>query len=166
MSVDIKLYVNPLKWSNRDLVDLVHLQVKNIYGKNEMLHPMKIDGLEGSVFMYYPIKNGPGMVMITMSDVAGFPARVISIGRPNPAQARRKSENVLKNIAEKIGGLLMESDDNNHFEEFDDPFMNEQDFTLKMIQKGGSYYDVLNDRNNKDIDELVDSLQKMKKSEE
>lgn len=164
MPADAKLYLNPVKWENHDLVDMIHVTIQKVFGSTPLPEiKMGPTGYGNHFFMYYNMKGGPGMLMIHDSDVGGIPARMISGSANN-----EKKTHFLRKIAETYGGVLMESEMDGMLEEFDDPFNEEEDFLLKAIQKRGSSYDAFNQshRINEDIDNLIERLQKMKKPTE
>jgi len=159
MPASAKLYMSKDKWENSDLVDMIHITVQKVFGYTEMPEvKMGNTGFGNHLFMHYNLKTGPGMVMIHKSDVGGIPALMIDM-----SARREKQKHLLKAIAQAYGGLLMENDMDGTIEEFQDPFCENEDFMIKNIQKGGSYYEVLNNRTNEDIDQLIDQLQKMKR---
>lgn len=158
MADSAKLYVNP-KWTTNDLIDVVHVHVNRVFGTT-LLPEVKRDTMNDTVWMYYQLKTGPGMVMITRSDLGGIPCVLID------ASARReKSKGLLSTIGKSLGGMFTDNEAHGMFEEIEDPFA-DNEFMLMQIQKGGSYYEVLNNRTNKDIDELVENLLKLKKPED
>lgn len=159
MPASAKLYMNPVKWEKSDLVDIIHTMVNKLYGSVGMPSvTMGATGFGNHLFLNYMADKGPGMIMIHESDIGGIPALLIDM-----SAFREKKKKLLKNIAQKYGGMYLDSEESELFEEFDDPFREDEDFILKMIQKGGSHYDVLNSKQNEEIDNMIERLQKMKK---
>jgi hypothetical protein len=162
MPADAKLYLNPNKWGNQDVVDMIHVTVQKVFGHTNLPNiRMGSTGYGDHFFMDYLFKTGPGMLMIKRSEIGGIPAMLISGSANN-----EKRTHFLKAMAERYGGLLMESETDGMLEEFQDPFEENEDFTLRSIQKGGNSYTPLDNRTNQEIDELIENLQKMKTEEQ
>lgn len=160
MPADAKLYLSPVKWENQDLVDMIHVTVQKVFGNTPLPNiRMGSTGYGNHLFMDYNFKGGPGMLMLHDSDVGGIPARMISGSANN-----EKKTHFLRKMAETYGGVLMENEGDGTLEEFENPFLEEEDFLLKTIQKRGSSYDALNQphRINEDIDDMIERLKKMK----
>ncbi len=162
MADSAKLYVNATKWELSDLYDLVVDHTQRLCPKATLI---KVDHniAQNTVWFYYLIKTGPGMVMITKSDVGGFPAWLIDM-----SARREKSLKLLRSIGEKIGGMYTPREGNGIFEELEDPFQNEHEFTLKLIQKAASQFPGVASAGNYNgyIDGLVEELNKLKKPTE
>lgn len=164
MADSAKLYVNAQKWELSDLYDLVVTHVEQLCPKATLIEVKQCTAQPGqTVWFYYLIKTGPGMVMITKSDVGGFPAWLIDM-----SARREKSLKLLRSIGEKIGGMYTPREGDGFFEELEDPFQNEADFTLKLIQKAASQFPGVASKENYNgyIDELVEAMVKLKKPTE
>jgi hypothetical protein len=159
MADSAKLYVNAAKWELPDLYDLVVAHTEKICPKATMIK-VEHNLASQTVWFFYLIKTGPGMVMITKSDVGGFPAWLIDM-----SARREKSLKLLQSIGEKIGGMYTAREGDGFFEELEDPFQNDADFTLKLIQKAASQFPgaANNESHNGHIDELIESLNKLRK---
>jgi hypothetical protein len=154
--------MSPVKWDKSDLVDMIHTMVNLVYGRKEMpIVRIGNTGFGNHLFLDYPLQSGPGVIMVHESELGGIPALMI-----NMSAKQEKKNKLLHKMAQRYGGMYLESEDSALFEEFEDPFENDAGFLLKQIQKGGSCYSPLNEKQNEQIDELIEQLQLLKKPEE